>query len=541
MIRHKPNCTLADAQPMGFVQQSDFRTTMEIVWSCLGIVILSTWSILHPNVPPDFQRQNFVQFVLLKLYLIARKALWMLVMFVAPEALTSLYAHKMFTSRQNYRALNEEATKQGVPWSRTHTVFADMGGFAIRFPTKKQVRLEDPPPRNEKEGATVEVTSVPDEPKSMLKGYLKKLLETIKEDMSAARQRFKKFLLSDRRRFIDDFDLKQRVFFGWFGQIPWERHEKFETYAQLTEPTLHSRLRSSDGSIQSDGNEIELDLHWKLQNLAALSGSVWVLDSRQLLIAVEMDVIKLPNITEKEIKDKSKSDVLVKFLAIMQILWLVIQLAARKYGKLASTPLEVSTVALSVSAIILYIIEWNKPQDVSTPVYINGDEEKVFPGTLKELVEGAPYPYLRFPIIPTKGYHIPSCAFHMVIDKGSYSQIWLETTVVSVTSILLFGGVHLLAWNFTFPTATEKTLWRVCSIAGTVLPLPYLATHIPLIVRYYNNSRKTAHMVRWFQGLIALLYVLVRLFLITESFRSLYYLSQKAFRSTWSINFPHWG
>ncbi|KAK4069691.1 uncharacterized protein Triagg1_6821 [Trichoderma aggressivum f. europaeum] len=108
----------------------------------------------------------------------------------------------------------------------------------------------------------------------------------------------------------------------------------------------------------------------KLQILAALSGDMWVLDAAQLIVAAKEGIIKLPKITKKELLDKSKSDALVKTLAIMQVLWLIIQLAARRYYGLASAPFEISTVALSASAIILYILEWNKPKDVSVPIYV---------------------------------------------------------------------------------------------------------------------------------------------------------------------------
>ncbi|KAL7951493.1 hypothetical protein V8C42DRAFT_350088 [Trichoderma barbatum] len=452
MITFRPNCTLPTGPHSGFVHAANVRSTMEIVWSCIGIIILSTWSILHPNIPPDFREQDKWQFCSQRLFLIAQKALWMVVMFIAPEALISIYAHKIFCAKYNHEILKRLAEGQEVPWSRTHTVFTDMGGFAIYF--------------------------------------------------SAA---------EDRIQFVHHFDLKQILFFSWFGEIQWNIYEEHESIAHSIRKTL-----SDDEAA-----------HWKLQNLAALSGDIWVLDSAQLIAAVKGGIVKLPKITEKELKDRNKSDALVKFLAIMQVLWLITQLAARKYSDLASTPLELSTAALSASTIILYILEWNKPKDVNVPIYIPANKLSKFRKTFKEVFQAAPYPYLRVPIIPTKLYQIPS--------------FWIQTGFIAVISILSFGGIHLFAWNFDFPTNIEQFLWRVCAVAATFLPLPYIATHYTFMKRGVNIGKKQRRVMRTYQAVFALFYVLARLFLITESVRSIYFLPPEAFKSTWSVNFPHWG
>ncbi|KAL6820589.1 hypothetical protein V8C40DRAFT_276169 [Trichoderma camerunense] len=540
MITFRPNCTLPEA-PGVFVNASNVRSTMEIIWSCIGIIILSTWSILNPNIPPDFRKQAKWQLYLQKLYSIARKALWMIVMFVAPEALTSLYAHKMFSAHHNDAILKGLASSQKVPWSRTHTLFADMGGFAVYFSDK-----EFHPPYEEQPSK---------------ESLWKQLFESFKLEVSKRlKAEYIRELLKrpDKRNydFIDRFELKQSFFFGWFGEFLWERHPRHENIASGIKNKLER------GQIT----------HGKLQTLAALSGDIWVLDSAQLIVAVKEGIIRLPKITKKELQDKSKSDALVKTLAIMQVLWLIIQLAARRYYGLASAPFEISTVALSASTIILYVLEWNKPKDVSVPIYVRANEvefptkkntsqatttpqEKIifqektaspesnildrtisedpdedpFKEPFKKVFEAAPYPYLRFPIIPTKLYQIPSCAFHIAYSNDD------------VVSILSFGGIHIFAWNFFFPTKIEQQLWRVCSVAATVLPLPYLATHYSFMKHGTDIGKTRIRQIRTIQGVLALFYVLARLFLIIESLRSLYYLPSDAFESTWSVNFPHWG
>ena len=54
----------------------------------------------------------------------------------------------------------------------------------------------------------------------------------------------------------------------------------------------------------------------------------------------------------EELCDRSKSDVIVKAAAILQITWLIIQIAARTYGGLAATLLEVTALAFAVCSIV---------------------------------------------------------------------------------------------------------------------------------------------------------------------------------------------
>lgn len=515
MITFKPNCTFPDESPNGFVNGPNIRSTMQIVWSCVAIIILSTWSILHLNIPPDFREQNAWQSCLQKLYSTSRKALWMIVMFVAPEGWTSLCALKRFTARHNNKILEDLANQQEVPWSRTHTVFADMGGFAICFSDK-------------------ELYSTPQKKPSLLQDFRESLsiiFQKIKEGKISQTVR----LLRTEPDFIERFDCKQRLFFGWFGEIQWKQHPKHATIAN----SIKERL-SKNGE----------DANWKLQNLAALSGDVWVLDSAQLIAAVKGGIVDLPKITKKELDDRSKSDALVKFLAILQVLWLIIQLAARKYYGLVSTPFEVGTVALSASAVILYIIEWYTPKDVNAPIYISAkklddspDTKQRFEETFYNVFETAPYPIVPFSIIATKVYHVPNCVFHSTArGSSSHFKVWVKGGFISGISILSFGGIHLFAWNFKFPTDFEQLLWRICAVGAILLPIPVAVSHFPLTLTRINDmNAKTIRIMESIQIPFAIFYALARLFLITESIRSLYFLPSEAFVSTWSANFPHWG
>jgi len=74
------------------------------------------------------------------------------------------------------------------------------------------------------------------------------------------------------------------------------------------------------------------------------------------------------SITEQEIEDKSKSDSLSKFIAILQTSKFIVQCIVRWRQKLALTELELITLALASLNAITFMFWWAKPYDVKVPV-----------------------------------------------------------------------------------------------------------------------------------------------------------------------------
>ncbi|KAG0694496.1 hypothetical protein DFH29DRAFT_1083810 [Suillus ampliporus] len=81
--------------------------------------------------------------------------------------------------------------------------------------------------------------------------------------------------------------------------------------------------------------------------------------------------VDMPIITEAEIKDKSKGDGLSKGIAILQLVWFVIQLVARYVQNLPITLLEFDTLAVATLTCIAYGLWWEKPKDVGRPCIVH--------------------------------------------------------------------------------------------------------------------------------------------------------------------------
>ena len=79
-------------------------------------------------------------------------------------------------------------------------------------------------------------------------------------------------------------------------------------------------------------------------------------------------------ITEEQTKDKGKSGVLGKVIAVAQTTWFVVQCIARHYKGLVVTQLEVVTIAFAALNFMTYALWWHKPSDVDCAISIPFDD-----------------------------------------------------------------------------------------------------------------------------------------------------------------------
>jgi len=86
---------------------------------------------------------------------------------------------------------------------------------------------------------------------------------------------------------------------------------------------------------------------------------------------------KLRKISEEDIKDRSKGDILSKLIAISQTTWFILQCIARGQQKLTLTELELVTLALASLNAVTYVFWWHKPLGVQVPIRIYFEPEAV--------------------------------------------------------------------------------------------------------------------------------------------------------------------
>lgn len=189
-------------------------------------------------------------------------------------------------------------------------------------------------------------------------------------------------------------------------------------------------------------------------------GQYWVLDAKQLLMAREFGVIdRLPSVFSSELKDQSKSDALVKLIAIGQIVHLVLQLCLRKAQALPSSLLEVMVVAFAACALLTYGFLLEKPQDVGVPRYIEASRWPTSLEAAEICLAGPVHP--RMSLHSKRGMTTPSIHLgsgNMHTRRRADSKQGRAFLLGSILGGTIFGAMHTAAWNFEFPTPVERLL-----------------------------------------------------------------------------------
>ncbi|TKA76979.1 hypothetical protein B0A49_03461, partial [Cryomyces minteri] len=101
---------------VGFVQDANFRSTFDLVWSCLVTMALCTWTVQRPSVPSPSDSDSKV---------LLRKAAWAALTIAAPDALTLIAAEEFFGAREQVKRFHEHGYAW---WTMSHAFFGYMGG-----------------------------------------------------------------------------------------------------------------------------------------------------------------------------------------------------------------------------------------------------------------------------------------------------------------------------------------------------------------------------------------------------------------------------
>ncbi|KFZ19144.1 hypothetical protein V502_03814 [Pseudogymnoascus sp. VKM F-4520 (FW-2644)] len=272
--------------------------------------------------------------------------------------------------------------------------------------------------------------------------------------------------------------------------------------------------------------------------LLAVAKEWYILDSDTIIRLRYEGHIVLPCIPQAEIDEHSKGDAFTKVIAAAQIIWTVANTTTRAYRSLATSQLEICVLAFCVCALVIYAVYWSSPKDVPVPIT-----------------------FLQWagPIPSTITAEFIKFADSDRIDRTSKAELGhrpfrndfadKRKDVLSYTFIvgaLFFGAPHLFAWNFTFPTPAERIMWRAsslyCSLFG--LYMHFLLRDIGiLLMPHFPKSLHTwlGKFIRLLGYVSLLAYVLGRLFLIVEMFRTLFFLPPSAYIATWTSSVPTFG
>ena len=460
-IKFEPTCSIPTTH-VNFVSSPNSRGTLDILWSSLFMIIACTWTVQHLNIPEQRNGRDPGQVGDLKWKLkgFLQSAKWMMIMMIAPEFIVGMAYYDLLWAKESHQKLREFASQDHLPWTLTHTYYANMGGFVIQSGVQEDVHVIPYIPAE-----NVNTGNCPE--KANVSGT--QVLEVINNDK----------------------------------------------VVQKSHPTTISK---NDGSYP----------YHNPYHLTAIQ----ICELRR-----EGFLPKLPYISKEELDDKSKGNSFIKAIALFQIIWATIQIIVRAVRNIAISQLELAVIAFATCAVIIYLLYWSKPKSVSTVTTILQYQDQIPKDVLQriEICTAGTSQFGTF-LFTAKGGLKPRHGSWIENDAlefpgGDYS-IALATWAMAFGATL-FGGIHIGAWNFEFPSRIELILWRCASVISasfgpTILLLIYLKSFYPKVS---NGNILTP--------ISTFLYIMARLFLLVEIFRTLCFLPPDAYVSTWTTNIPH--
>jgi hypothetical protein len=312
-------------------------------------------------------------------------------------------------------------------------------------------------------------------------------------------------------------------------------------------------------------------------------GDKYVLRSRHVTFLVHHHYIDLPSLTTMDIKDRSKSDSLAKAFACLQICWLATQCIARAAQRLAVTTLEIATLSFIICTIGTYIFWLRKPYNISTSTIINMPDYSVDEINLEVKSDDEAQSLLeRYRelqprdrndnVLKPDGTIAPSYTKLDIIDdaRPNWTKDFTNTirwwrggkekkeprirndrlpansfmvTLCSAFISFSYAGLHVTAWNISFPTHVERLLWRTISLSLLGSIVTWWILDIAQALDDIAKKKKGQTVPKWrliTSVGVAFVYGVSRAYLIVEAFVGLRGLPPGAYKSVdWSAFVPH--
>ncbi|PVH97583.1 hypothetical protein DM02DRAFT_684776, partial [Periconia macrospinosa] len=224
----------------------------------------------------------------------------------------------------------------------------------------------------------------------------------------------------------------------------------------------------------------------------------------------------IPDIDEIDILDKSKGDWFTKAIVCTQGAWFCSQCISRLASDLTISLLELNTLGHCICMFFIYCMWWKKPK-----------HEIQYPPSMA---------------LQDKNRNWPSSKGSVRATRTGWvlAGIWIAGIV--------YGGLHLLAWNAPFPTLAQQLLWRISTTTLTASgPIFTLGMGVSFIGEWLDERMNVDEWVLFIVVipyvlfcLYVVFYIFCRVYLVVECFITLPYLPPSAFKvPLWSQYFIH--
>jgi hypothetical protein len=272
--------------------------------------------------------------------------------------------------------------------------------------------------------------------------------------------------------------------------------------------------------------------------------------------------------SSRTIRNKSKQDTLIKILTLLQVGSFITRVVARAVDRLPITTLEFSTLAFLPGTICMIVFWWNKPYDIANPTTVIMRDPLYAPAQGYYSINYSGPNTIKTIKIATDDlkYTSTSQDITRIIRKESMI-VMSRWSFITALFFIVYGGIHLAAWNFPFATSIERTLWHISSLIMTLLlPLSWGLTsainkiwtltqdakcdghgnpmvQIPQCVRHQevgeNKPKKhiTIPVVQVVHGIAMLFYGAARIYILLEGLLALRSLPRQCYET---VNWPEY-
>lgn len=177
-----------------------------------------------------------------------------------------------------------------------------------------------------------------------------------------------------------------------------------------------------------------------------------------LISLMKADLLSAPDISTHELEERNKNDQFARVITSLQVFYFVFQFFGRLVYNLPISNLELSTIAFVCSAVLIEYFWWDKPLDLRT-----GTVVKLDPGKNGQFI--SIFPKLRFDTPEQDLAEWGKGDFALFFDRLKESDINTRLAFGLLTAVLI-NGIHISAWNNSFPSETEQLLWQITSTSA---------------------------------------------------------------------------
>ena len=216
------------------------------------------------------------------------------------------------------------------------------------------------------------------------------------------------------------------------------------------------------------------------------------LNAKQLYFLVSKGYLPPPTLDRREIEERNKVDVFLRIITLGQITWFLINVIGRLVQNLVVTAAELTTVSFVLCSLGTAFFWWHKPADAKIGKIIENKVsiEEIFRKEGREAYSPSDWSLTPLDFVDRNEWWyarlFANCCNilrHMHFTFGSskkpvdrisdtlQKELSHPAMFLLLSYTMAFLSVLFVAWNSSFPTHVEQTLWRASCLMTVAVVL----------------------------------------------------------------------